>query len=150
MAKKKTMNNYVALCLFCKDENEYLDEWITYHLSIGVEHIFIYDNMSKKPIKKSVDKFIKLGKVSVELVTDDKQGRHCRVFNKCINDNGDKYKWIGFIDTDEFIVLKNNKSLASFLKDYENFAALGVYWLCFGSNQKISKQKSQISNIILY
>jgi hypothetical protein len=138
-------NNYIALCLFCKDENEYLEEWIDYHLSIGVNHIFIYDNMSHIPIAKTVEKYIKDGVVTVDTIADYKPGRHCRVFNQCINEHGHKYKWIGFIDTDEFIVVKSgNHNIVDFLKNYEDCAALGVYWLCFGSNGKIKKQNSQI------
>ena len=33
-----------AIIVSIKDENKYLDEWITYHQKLGVNHIFIIDN----------------------------------------------------------------------------------------------------------
>ena len=35
-----------SICLLAKDEDRYLDEWIMYHIGIGIDHIFIYDNGS--------------------------------------------------------------------------------------------------------
>ena len=34
----------IAICLICKDENQYLEEWLNYHRSLGFNHFFIYDN----------------------------------------------------------------------------------------------------------
>lgn len=135
---------YLALCLFCKNEHRYLKEWLDYHFSIGVQHVFLYDNMSDKPLKETVKEYVKKGLVTVERFSDNKQGRHCRAFIKCVKDHGSKYQWIGFTDTDEFIVLKDGRTLPEFLKDYEKYAALGLYWYCFGSNGHTTKRKSQI------
>ncbi len=33
-----------AICAISRNENNYLEEWITYHLHLGFNHIFIYDN----------------------------------------------------------------------------------------------------------
>ena len=32
-------------CIFTviKNEHEYLDEWIKYHLDLGIDHIFIFE-----------------------------------------------------------------------------------------------------------
>ena len=43
-----------SICLLAKDEDSYLDEWITYHIGIGIDHIFIYDNGSKNPISEFI------------------------------------------------------------------------------------------------
>lgn len=134
----------LALCLFCKNENMYLKEWLDYHFSIGVEHIFLYDNMSDIQLKKTVQPYINDGLVTVERVKDDRPGRQCRVYVNCIKTHGRKFKWIGFIDTDEFIVIKEGGDLKEFLKPYEKHAALGIYWKCFGSNGHMTPRKSQI------
>lgn len=41
---------YCALCCIAKDEDLFLKEWIAYHALIGVEHFYIYDNVSSIPI----------------------------------------------------------------------------------------------------
>ena len=33
-----------ALCAIARHEEDYLAEWIDYHLALGFDHIFIYDN----------------------------------------------------------------------------------------------------------
>ena len=39
-----------SICLICKDENPYINEWLEYHIGIGINHFYIYDNMSTVPI----------------------------------------------------------------------------------------------------
>lgn len=38
--------NY-SICLIIRDENEYLKEWLEWHINQGVEHFYIYDHDSK-------------------------------------------------------------------------------------------------------
>ena len=38
--------DYLSLCLICKDENDYLAEWLDYHILAGVERFYIYDDDS--------------------------------------------------------------------------------------------------------
>ena len=35
----------MSSCIFTviKNEHEYLDEWIKYHLDLGIDHIFIFE-----------------------------------------------------------------------------------------------------------
>ena len=33
-----------SLCVICKDENAYIDEWTDYNLALGFSEIFFYDN----------------------------------------------------------------------------------------------------------
>ena len=51
---------------------------------------------------------------------------------------------MGFIDTDEFLVPRTGENLPDFLRRYENFGGLGVFWACFGSNGHLDPQPSVI------
>ena len=44
----------VSACLLVKDEGRYLPEWLEWHLGIGVEHFYIYNNGSEIPVSQSV------------------------------------------------------------------------------------------------
>ena len=44
---------YLALCCIVKDENMFLKEWLAYHALLGVEHFYIYDNMSAVPVREA-------------------------------------------------------------------------------------------------
>ena len=46
--------DYLALCLYVKDEDEaYLHEWVDYHSLLGVERFFIYDNLSQVSVRET-------------------------------------------------------------------------------------------------
>ena len=45
------MHYKVIISAQVKDETPYLDEWVNYHLGIGIEHIVMYDNMSNPPLE---------------------------------------------------------------------------------------------------
>lgn len=126
-------NYYLSACCIVKDENEYLEEWIRYHLHIGVEHFFIYDNGSAIPVKETIHE---LGLTEfVTVIYYPGKNKHVSAYSNCLKTFGKSSQWIAYIDVDEFIVPKNaNHSLPEFLLDYEGYGGLGVNWLIFGSS----------------
>ena len=70
----------IALVLWCKNENQYLDEWLSYHFALGVNHVYILDNRSQTPLVTTVGDWI--GRGLVEVFTDDSttQKRQCRAY----------------------------------------------------------------------
>jgi hypothetical protein len=42
---------YAMIATMVRDDNDYLDEWVDYHLTIGFEHILIYDHKSIDPVQ---------------------------------------------------------------------------------------------------
>lgn len=34
----------IAICCIAKDENWYVNDWIGYHLALGFDHVYLYDN----------------------------------------------------------------------------------------------------------
>ena len=52
-----------------KNEHEYLDEWIKYHLDLGIDHIFIFEDIDSdfKSIeqKENSDKLVKTFKSEI-------------------------------------------------------------------------------------
>jgi len=140
---------YVSLCCIIKDENEYLEEWVNYHLKIGIEHFYIYDNGSRIPIRETLEQ-LKLSKYTT-IVKMTGKAKQVKAYGHCIKNFGKHSRWIGFIDIDEFIVPKTtNGDLAAFLKDYEDYGGLGMNWLIFGSNGHLKKPVlSQLESFLL-
>jgi cellulose synthase/poly-beta-1,6-N-acetylglucosamine synthase-like glycosyltransferase len=136
---------YLALCLFCKDENVYLEEWLTYHIALGVDHVYIIDNNSTIPLAETVKNWLRLGRVTVLCNQETTQGRQCRAYAAVLKEYGSRFQWICFIDVDEFLVPKTGTNMAAFLKDYETFGGLGVFWNCFGSRGHKVRQPSVIN-----
>jgi hypothetical protein len=123
----------LCLCCIIKDENVYLEEWISYHLKTGVEHFYIYDNGSKIPISDTLTD-LKLSEYTTVTKMPGK-AKQISAYEHCLKNFGRNCQWIGFIDTDEFIVAKTTYGdLQAFLKDYKDYGGLGINWLVFGSN----------------
>jgi tetratricopeptide (TPR) repeat protein len=124
--------DYLSLCLICKDENDYLAEWLDYHILVGVERFYIFDNESRVSLRESLKDYIEKGWV----VVVDAPGKGVQLFayDTCLRMFGKNSRWIGFTDTDEFLVVHTGQDLKEFLKDYEAYGGLAVSSLFFGSN----------------
>jgi hypothetical protein len=86
---------YLSLCLIAKDENAYLKEWLDYHILIGVEHFWIYDNDSTIPLAKTIKEYIARGLVTVNTI----HGKAVQLYayDHCIRQYGPLSKWIGLL-----------------------------------------------------
>lgn len=110
-----------------------MDEWIRYHLMAGVEHFYIYDNDSTIPIAQTINS-LKLSEYTT-VTKISGRAKQVKAYKHCLKTYGKECQWIGFIDTDEFIVAKTTQgNLPSFLKDYLGYGGLGINWMLFGSN----------------
>ena len=125
--------DYLSLCLLCKDENDYLPEWLDYHILMGVDRFYIYDNESQISLRESLKYYIERGWV----VVIDIPGKAVQLYayDHCLHTFGPNTFWMGFIDTDEFLVPKTTLNLKELLKDYEAYGGLAVSSLFFGSNR---------------
>ena len=138
----------ISLCCIVKDETPYLHEWIDYHIKIGVQHFYIYDNGSKIPVQETINQYIQSGLATV--INFPGKSQQMPAYQHCLNHFRKKSRWIGFIDMDEFIVPKSSKgNLKAFLEKYKKFGGLGINWLVFGSSGHVTKpQKPQLESFI--
>ncbi len=124
--------DYLSLCLICRDENDYLPEWLDYHILMGVDRFYVYDNESRVSLRESLKDYVERGWV----VVLDIPGKAMQLFAyvHCLQTFGENTFWLGFIDTDEFLVPKTTLDLKEFLKGYEQYGGLAVSSLFFGTN----------------
>jgi Tfp pilus assembly protein PilF len=124
--------DYLSLCLICKDENDYLPEWLDYHILMGVDRFYIYDNESEISLRENLKNYIERGWVVVVNISG--KAMQLYAYDHCLQAFGSHTFWMGFIDTDEFLVPKSALDLKELLKDYEAYGGLAVSSLFFGSN----------------
>lgn len=141
-------NHYLTICSIVKDENEYLEEWIRYHLKIGVTQIYLYDNGSKMPVKHLIKK-LKLTR-HVTVINFPGATKQLQAYKNCIKRYSYSAKWIAFIDADEFLVPKSTLgNMPAILEAFEPYGALGINWQLFGSSgHKIRTGKPVLDNFI--
>lgn len=91
----------LSIAAIVKNEPDII-EWIKYHMLVGVDLFYIYDNESTDGLKDKLKPYVDAGIVTYEFYP----GRRVQidVYNKAINDYQYATKWLAIIDSDEFIV----------------------------------------------
>jgi hypothetical protein len=134
--------NYSIISANVRDDNDYLDEWIEYHLSIGFERIVIYDHLSKIPVESKWDNVTVYRLERPSLFEPD------FIHNYTLQNHPSF--WMAHIDVDEFIVLLQDKDIKNLLQRYESHGALGLCWSMFGSSGHIDKPKGLVKDNYLW
>lgn len=127
----------LSVCAIAKNEGPYFKEWLDWHLNMGVEKFYIYDNDSSDNTKSILEPYIFRGIVEYHKWSGYRQ--QLAAYDHCIQKHRFSDRWIAFIDLDEFIVPIKDKSIPDFLKRFEDFAAIEINWLTYGSAGNIDK-----------
>lgn len=122
----------LAVCAIAKNEGSYFKEWIEWHSKLGVDKFYIYDNESTDSTKEVLTQYIKSGLVEYTYFPGHR--KQLAAYDDCIDKHRMEARWIAFIDLDEFIVPVQDKSITDFLHRFENFSAVEINWLIYGSN----------------
>jgi hypothetical protein len=142
----------LSFMLLVKDSAKYLNEWLAYHHSIGVEHFYIINDMSSDSIKEVLEPWINLG--IVDMTDYDIDGKQAAIYSYFCRQLNGATKWLGFLDMDEFLVVKNGNA-AEWLNTFpEETSSVEINWCCFGSsglenyeNVFVTKRFKKYSNI---
>lgn len=143
----------LSLVLIIRNEAEYICEWIEYHKLAGVEHFYIYDNQSTDNLKDILSKYVKKGEVSYHFW----KGGQTAAYDHAVSNYKLETKYMGFIDTDEFIVPKQGKNLYEIvdnilLEDRKlmpypkaNFSGgVGINWKTYGTSGHKTKPEGLV------
>lgn len=117
-------NMRVALVCIAKEETNYIHEWVNYHLNIGIDDIYIYQNNWRTDILHE----------QVKLIPFDGEARQLPAYNDFLNNYKEKYDWACFFDVDEFLLLKKHSNIKEFIKQYSDYSSIAVNWVLFGDN----------------
>jgi hypothetical protein len=105
-------------------------EWISHHINIGFDYIYIYDHKSVLPIKS----IIKPNK-NIIVKNIDEINKKSNLIDRSVDyAKLNNFDWMLYLDMDEFLVLPNDDNIVSFLLKYDNYEQIGINWLMFGSN----------------
>lgn len=140
----------VSICAIFKDEASILKEWIDYHLIVGAEHFYLYNNNSTDNFLTILKPYIRRGMVT--LIDWPKQQAQIEAYEDAIDHYAQETKWMGFIDLDEFVVPCIHNSIYDFLKRFNRKAsAVLIYWKVFGTagNLKLNKDKFVIEQLTM-
>jgi len=122
---------YLSVVAVLKDERPNIQEWIDFHLKVGVEHFYLYDNGSSDGSTEVLHPYIEAGLVTYSYNTMDMCQMAC--YYNALTAFKDQSKWMAFIDLDEFLFAPKG-DLKERLKGFEEFPGVAVNEVFFGSN----------------
>lgn len=137
------IHNFVVVAC-CKSEAPFIKEWVEYHLTIGVEHFYIYDGASDYT-RAVLEPYIQKGLVTyIEWKIYPAQVAAYKNF--IVDRHGMDANWAAFIDLDEYIVPVNERmsDLLAFY-DQPQIAGLAIGWTMFGSNGHVERPTGLIT-----
>ena len=150
-------DNLSILAMF-RNEATYLQEWIEYHLMVGVDRFYLFDNESTDDSKKVLQPYIDNGAVIYEHVTDEKlKSLNAKYSERSAGEKSviahwlgtekcrERTKWSILIDPDEFIVPKKDGTIKKFLSRFDRHVTQIILgWNVYGSNGHKSRPKGLV------
>lgn len=137
----RELKYYVSLCLVFKDEASFLKEWLDYHLTVGIDHFYLYNNNSTDDfldvLKPYIDNSI------VTLHDFPLEQPQLKAYEDCYTKYRHESNWIGFIDVDEFVCPKNKDTIGEWLLDFSKYPAILIHWLLFGTGGNLKHDYSK-------
>lgn len=127
---------FLCIGAIVKDEEAILEEWLEFHLLVGVEHFFIYDNGSTDGTIDILRRYCSKGLVTLAAWPHFVEDFHTQVlaYAHCLATFGKTSRWIAFIDADEFLFSPGTASLQAVLADFQRYPAVVVFRHHFGTS----------------
>jgi hypothetical protein len=127
---------YITVAAMIKNEGAYLEEWLDFHLGVGVEHFVLYDNGSSDNTRQVCDPYIRAGLVTLipwanfSVWFNQQRGAYAHA----LANFGPSSFWMGFFDLDEFVFPVVDTSLVDVLRAREGLPVLAVAGVNFGTS----------------
>lgn len=127
---------FLAACCAVKNEESIIGEWMAFHRSAGVEHLILFDNGSTDRTAEIIQSF--RDQASVTYVSWAQPGSSVDMYGYAIERYRNDFKWIAFIDSDEFLFPAKGTDIRHVLC-HIGAAAIGVHWHMYGSAGHIER-----------
>lgn len=129
---------YSAVIMVIKHENRYLKEWIDWHLDIGFDHIYLYDNGIEEKVTEITSAYSDevRGKITVIDWCEHHEHLQQNAYEHFMENFKQDVRWGIFIDSDEFVRFTDNTltKVNDFLKNYEDYTEIWGYEVEYDAN----------------
>ncbi|XP_071508624.1 beta-1,4-galactosyltransferase galt-1-like [Diadema antillarum] len=141
---EQRQRRFLTMCTMLKDADEFIGDWLDFHLHVGVDHVFIYDNQLEElsKLRTTVAEYIDRGVVTV--IPWAHTPTSCKIYlevqiaheNDCLWRNRHTSKWMLKIDVDEYVQPMNASKpfIGDYLRDplYDRVGAVRLQNWFFG------------------
>lgn len=131
--------NLVATA-WIKDEQNYLPQWIEFHLLQGFDKFILYDNNSTDNTKDVLSSYISDGFVELRTYPENVvERKNFWIIQTTIDEFSEKTNWLFHHSVDEYMYCRSGVSVGKFLESFVGYAGVAIPWLMFNANNHICK-----------
>jgi len=138
-----------VIVAIAKLEQDYIEEWVKYHLALGFDFIYLYDNEDIPTYNKILTKYANKMKIIHYPGNNFKQPVQYKILDDFNNNymHKNNITHVIHIDIDEFICLKIHSNIKHFIDEYfiDDCAGIGINWVHFGSSNHTKKTNEPIT-----
>src|ERR1700693_475615 len=131
-ALSRPFQDCLSACAIFRNEAPYLEEWLVFHLGIGVEHFYLYENRSTDDFRGVLAPFVERRQVT--LVNWPKAQGQKAAYPHCLRSAATQTRWITFLDLDEFLFSPQQRDIRPILEKHRELSSLQIRRATFGSS----------------
>lgn len=130
----------LAVTAIFQNESRFMKEWIEFHRAVGVEHFYLYNNLSEDDYLAVLKPYIDAGIVSLyewpHLSKNEANFTRLQTeaYNDALKHARGVAHWLAIIDLDEFVFSPTQPDLREFLKEFEPFGGVCPNWQLYGTS----------------
>ena len=134
-----------AVCLYVRNEERDITEWIAYHKVLGFDAFLIYDNGSTDGTVANATRAQLVADVRIiDWSAYTRHNAQTECYSDCCRRFGQEFDWIAFIDSDEYFSTPNHELIQSLLGRNGQHSGIALNWALFGSNGHVSYPKGML------
>lgn len=132
----------LSIVAIIKNEGQYIEEWVRYHIVAGVQKFYLYNNDSSDNTEEVLKKYIDAG--YVDLIPFPGVAMQLLAYNDAIYRFKHKTRYMAIIDADEFLYSCNKRmsvrdEVADIFSSFPQAGGIAVNWRMFGSSGLLKK-----------
>lgn len=130
----------MAIVLIVRNEARHIAEWARFHHMAGVTHFLVYDNGSTDGTITAIRSALPAEALTVipwaqrrfRTITGREIHNQVLAYAHALLNFGSAYRWMAFIDVDEFLVPVTARSIPEAMQGLEGAAHVSLPWQMFG------------------
>lgn len=139
-----------VICAIIKDERPYIKEWVEYHLNLGFDHIYLYEDYGSDSHADIVEEYsnVTLKRLGKDVPIKDYYNTKTQValynwfLNKCKQEC--IADWVLYTDIDEFLTFEDDYNLKRLCEEFKDETGVWLGWRFYTANGHISKPKGGV------
>ncbi len=135
----------IAVVVFVRNEYPDFCTWLAWYLALGVDTIIVYDDHSTDGTWEAAiaaSRAFDVRPFRTDISVQPFTARQREVYLGAVREFREEFDWIGFLDADEFLQLRDDLNLPSFLARFPDAAAVAISWCIYGSNSHLLKPEA--------